>query len=434
MSIKRNKLHWEKDQDDLNTLTYEIMKDLEYNYRLPENIVTLLLKSVKRILTGNKSRWRKEAASGPDESSYVNFDKQTLIALDNLAAEVFSGESQRHFAELVDQFKESVKKIALKTGPYKPLAKSFIPVDKTKQIQLGLEAERIFSGKDPLQTDKVVVALQESFANILKGNTPTIPDAILNEILDNIKKETEDYMEFLNLKYKDNGQAKIKAILNPESHFENGHFLHSTQYYFAKRYFQNSDNCDKLAILLANKIKNLKLTNITLVGFRNYTGLLLNKTTELLRSAGHKIDYAIVEPLDGNGFTWQFIPDFSNINTNFVIVLPITCTCSTYLRIRSYLLRQIHSYLNEAFPQSRRRVKGEWSVRRNFFNIFLIQDTRLKKQTEPVYINKPKTGYKSNSGGTALDIVRAELSELYSGFNWERIDLDKISFYNHKRL
>lgn len=232
----------------------------------------------------------------------------------------------------------------------------------------------------------------------------------------------------------DDPEKRKKFLLSPESHFENGNSFHTTQYYFAKRYFQNEENCNKLAVLLANKIESLKgKNNITLVGFRSYTALLLDKTKQLLSEPGrHKVDYVIIEPQD-NDFTWEFIPDFSQIRTNFLIILPITCTCSTYIRIRKFLQRQI-KYLDIEFPQSSRgrRRKENWIVRRDFINVFLIEDARLDGHNESITVNEDELkelAQKENRNPTPLEYG---LSRLYTPFNWSSIEPDAIYFRNDK--
>ena len=97
-----------------------------------------------------------------------------------------------------------------------------------------------------------------------------------------------------------NGEDYKRPPKNEKEHFENGPFLHSCQYYFAKKYFQSSNNCDNLALLLANKIIQLNIENVTLIGFRSYIGLLLSKTKKILDSQNRDINYAIIEPKKDN--------------------------------------------------------------------------------------------------------------------------------------
>jgi len=211
-------------------------------------------------------------------------------------------------------------------------------------------------------------------------------------------------------------------------HFENGHYLHSSQYYFAKKYFQSSENCDDLAILLANKLKSLKVQEATLIGFRSYSGMLLRKTEALLESTDYKINYALIEQNDAGEFSWQFMPDFENINRLFMVVLPITCTCSTYIRLRKYLDEQINEYLKIEYKSTKSGFKRGWRVRNTFINILLIQARELEKVDGLVMINENELNQKTKNENREATHDEKKLSKLYSKFNWHSVDKDSIYF------
>ncbi len=219
---------------------------------------------------------------------------------------------------------------------------------------------------------------------------------------------------------------------NEEEHFENGHYLHSSQYFFAKKYFQSSNNCDKLVILLAHKIKELKLIETTLIGFRSYTGLVLSKARSILAGSEYSIDYAIIEQKKENEFTWQFIPDFSKIKKNFVIVLPITCTCSTYIRLRKYLEGQILE-LKKEFNIRNSFFNTEWKVDDNFINVFLIQEESIKNLPKPILVDREKINKIIKQEKRSISITEDKLSQLYSDYNWDRIDYKAIYFKKFPR-
>ncbi len=223
--------------------------------------------------------------------------------------------------------------------------------------------------------------------------------------------------------------SEFKRPINEDEieHFENGYYLHSSQYFFAKKYFQSSDRCDNLSKLLADKIIELGLTNLTLIGFRSYTGLLLSKTQALLSLSDNKVDYAIIEQKKEHEFTWQFIPDFSKINSNFLIILPITCTCSTYIRIRKYLRRQIE-ILNENYKDGDFQKKMNWKVEDNFINVFLIQEEDIKDAPKPIIVNSITLSKLAEKEDRIINQTELKLSKLYSGYNWDRIEEDAVYF------
>ena len=112
-------------------------------------------------------------------------------------------------------------------------------------------------------------------------------------------------------------------VTSVQGHFENGHFLHSNQYYFAKSYFESSSNCENLALLLSNKILELNLKETTLIGFRGYTGMLLNKVKSILQDTDWAIEFGVLEQADNKDFTWQFSPDKEKFKDNLVVVLSL---------------------------------------------------------------------------------------------------------------
>lgn len=203
---------------------------------------------------------------------------------------------------------------------------------------------------------------------------------LIQEIKDNIEKT-----EF------ENGGYKLV-----DTHFENGKNLHSNQYYFAKRYFQNTENCKNIATLFVDKLDALEFDDsTTLVGFRNYTALLLSQVITI----SGKYNYAIIEQGNGEGakddFFWQHLP---SLNKNLVIVIPITCTCSTFIKLRKWLLKEFT------------RTGNTWcKVNDNFINVFLILEKSLEHR-EDQQINIPLE--KENN---------KKVFDIYSSFNWNTI-------------
>ena len=216
------------------------------------------------------------------------------------------------------------------------------------------------------------------------------------DILEKIKSEIEIDFE--------KGGYKLR-----NAHFENGRNLHSNQYYFAKKYFQNTKNCAAIASLLFSKLEDLKFPeSTTLIGLQNYTGLFLNKTIELTR----KYNYAIVEQIEET-FIWQHLP--KKLKDNLVIVLPITCTCSTYIKLRKFLIDYLKR--NEKFNHIK--------VNDNFINVFLILDESLKPfEEKTIEIKQLK------DSNNEINEINEKLFNIYSAFNWTEINQNTILFNN----
>lgn len=196
------------------------------------------------------------------------------------------------------------------------------------------------------------------------------------------------------------GDDKYKII---DGHFEIGRRLHCETYYFAKRFFQNSDNSADLAHLLIEKLKNEfdSSDGITLVGFGNYSALFLNYACNMLQD----VNYAIIEK-QGDHFTFQTTPEF---NDRIVIVLPITCTCTSYFKIRKFL-EQILS----------RRGK---IIEMNFISVFLIIDQNLSPRDEEEMLPIATIIDKDKSDG-----------EFYRAYGWEKMNSRKVQFSDGQYL
>ena len=151
-------------------------------------------------------------------------------------------------------------------------------------------------------------------------------------IIEKIKSKVEEEFE--------DGGFKLS-----NAHFENGRNLHGKQYYFAKRYFENTDNCKEIAEILCSKLEDLNFPeSTTLIGFRNYSGLLLNETIKLIGKYNYEIieqSKEIVEQIKEiieqikDSFIWQHQP---KLKDNLVIILPMSCTCETYIKLRKFLI------------------------------------------------------------------------------------------------
>jgi hypothetical protein len=243
-----------------------------------------------------------------------------------------------------------------------------------------------------------------------------------------IEATEEQIRDELKVKFDD---VKRQGFALKDSHFENGVSLHSSQYYFAKRYFQDAKNCEKLADLMCSRLVNsveLKRAT-TLVGYRNYSALLLNKVIMKLGAMRTdrkyaefkgikyvgKHNYAILER-EGESFTWQYRPD---LNENLLIVLPITCTCTTFFKIRRFL----QSYW-ENEPG-----KPNIHVRKDFINVFLILDNSL---SDPDIVRRYNNRVKEPPPEISDSPIIDKLQSIYSPFNWNEIKSDRINISTKK--
>ena len=126
-----------------------------------------------------------------------------------------------------------------------------------------------------------------------------------------------------------------------DTHFRIGAKLHTENFFYAKRLFQNSYYTSRIAMLLAIKINKYlnngffdKQNNITIIGYEMYSELLLSLIEKFLHESGYpNVNHIIV--LDDDGQI-KHLPDIT-INDNFVIIVPIASTGSTAKKIETYI-------------------------------------------------------------------------------------------------
>lgn len=118
------------------------------------------------------------------------------------------------------------------------------------------------------------------------------------------------------------------------THFKIGSKIHSSDFFYAKRLFQNSYYTSRLALLLALQIKvkfETKNIQISLVGYEMYSELLLSLVKKFLKDLGYKnINHCTTQDVDGK---MKYTPSDFKIKENVAIIVPITSTGSTSTKI-----------------------------------------------------------------------------------------------------
>jgi hypothetical protein len=139
-------------------------------------------------------------------------------------------------------------------------------------------------------------------------------------------------------------------ILN--THFKIGIKLHSEDYFYAKRLFQNSFYTARLAMLIAQQIKNKfrieTSEKILLIGYEMYSELILSLISKFLNDNGYKDIKHFVgidnegkfyfKPNDRDDIFW-INPDTKLLEkSTAIIIVPIASTGSTAVKIKEALI------------------------------------------------------------------------------------------------
>lgn len=139
-----------------------------------------------------------------------------------------------------------------------------------------------------------------------------------------------------------------------ETHFKIGAKVHTSDFFYAKRLFQNSYYTARIALLLAIKIKDeikIKTTPITLIGYELYSELLLSLVEKFLKEYGVKsINHFVATDTDSK---IKFIPNYKELNTELkdriIIIVPISSTGSTSDKIKEEIKTKKKDLTEEAF-------------------------------------------------------------------------------------
>jgi len=134
--------------------------------------------------------------------------------------------------------------------------------------------------------------------------------------------------------------AALDGYKMSDTHFKIGSKIHSKDFYYAKRLFQNSYYTSRIAMLLAIKIKNKisdKAKPLTLVGYELYSELLLSLVKKVLTDFGystinHMTAIDIGEKID-------HLQKLAEVDETVIIIVPIASTGSTSQKIEAYIAR-----------------------------------------------------------------------------------------------
>ncbi len=131
------------------------------------------------------------------------------------------------------------------------------------------------------------------------------------------------------------------------THFRIGSKIHISDFYYAKRFFQNGFFSSRIAFLLAkdiiaiidkeNKLEDIKNKGLTIIGYEMYSELLIGLVDKFLRKKWNldesRINHNLYEDVENLKLCKK-----NNILDNVVIIVPIASTFSTSIKIEKQIL------------------------------------------------------------------------------------------------
>ena len=133
-------------------------------------------------------------------------------------------------------------------------------------------------------------------------------------------------------------------------HVRIGSKIHIRTFFEAELTFHNNYYTSRFAYWLFNRIRDndeiLKTEPITLVGYENYSEMLLNELQEMLLKDKYQSEYIIYEQKALEKFR-SGKPIEAYKDTQFIFIVPINSTTSTHVKLSGFLKKSIRNALKE---------------------------------------------------------------------------------------
>jgi len=199
-----------------------------------------------------------------------------------------------------------------------------------------------------------------------------------------------------------------EEYLISEPHYEIGKSIHADRFYYAKKYFQSTDNSNTVALSLSQRILSQfkHLENHTFVGYGNFSALFLSKLVEKIKLDRPEIkhlNYALIEK-DKDDFSFSYN---QGLNGQIIVVMPITRTAERYFKLRDFISKN--------YPDK--------EVSSTFFIVFLILEESVYKSL--------KGGLNNVDFNTLGDI---NTKNFYQTFKWQTLNESEVFFSSEEDL
>lgn len=157
-------------------------------------------------------------------------------------------------------------------------------------------------------------------------------------------------------------ERDLKQVLNTEVqsekfgckleglHVRIGSKIHIRTFYEAELLFHNNYYTSRFAYWMRGEIINnpkiIHGNKITLVGYENYSEMLLSELRDMLRLDGMEVEYIIYEQKSMEKFrTGRPLTEY--MDSQFVIIVPINSTVTTHIKVAGFLQKTIREELKK---------------------------------------------------------------------------------------
>lgn len=159
-------------------------------------------------------------------------------------------------------------------------------------------------------------------------------------------------------------------------HVRIGSKIHIKKFYEAELLLHNNYYTSRFAYWLFEEIcanNNIDLNKqITLVGYENYSEMLLNELREMLKIKGIYTDYIIYEQKATEKFRYaKTLTTYKD--SQFILIVPINSTMTTHIKVAGFLKKSMKEELRKAGNQSSAEYELPKTV---YYGIILVAPTR----------------------------------------------------------
>lgn len=161
-----------------------------------------------------------------------------------------------------------------------------------------------------------------------------------------------------------------------DTHFRIGSKLHISDFYYAKRLFQNGFFASRIAFLLTKDILErinepqldaIRKSGLTIIGYEMYSELLINMVNKFLKKKWELPDNKINHNIFENEGELRLCKE-NKILKNIILIIPIASTFSTAIKIEKSILD----------------LFGNRNIMQPYFNVVFVCDEAVDKQVSPI--------------------------------------------------